>query len=78
MHNDVVIGLTGVQAEYIRALLDSECNDVCAELGGGESQYDGTPKSDLEECAEMCELLIRKFERAIDEGIKRNLAERMR
>lgn len=79
MHHDVVVGLTGVQAEYIRGLLNAEADDVCAEMGGQTtSKHSGTESSDLEECWAMCELLIQKFDSAISEGIAKNLYDQRR
>lgn len=74
MHHDVVVGLTGVQAEYVRGLINAEAESLAEELGKCAPCMDDDGKaSELNKSLELCELLVNKFERAIDEGIKRNL-----
>lgn len=74
MHHDVVVGLTGMQAEYVRSLINAETESLAEELGKCPPCMDDDGKaSELNKALELCELLVNKFERAIDEGIKRNL-----
>lgn len=75
MHNDVVIGLTGVHAEYIRSILDAEANSVAEELG---RTPDGDWHDELEETLQACEFLVQKFTRVIGEGITRSISDNRR
>lgn len=79
MHHDVFVGLTGVQAEYARSLINAEAESLAEELGQHEACADDNDKvAELTEALEMCDLLVNKFERAIDEGVKRNIRDAMR
>lgn len=79
MHHDVLLGLTGVQAEYARSLINAEAESLAEELGRHEAcAADNDKVAELTESLEMCDLLVNKLERAIDEGIRRNYQERTR
>lgn len=74
MHHDVTVGLTKVQAEYVRSLINEEAESVGEEIGKHEPCFDdGGKMDDLTEALEMCELLVHKFEIAIADGIRRHL-----
>lgn len=78
-HHDVWLGLTGVQAEYARSIINAEAESLAEELGRHEACADDNDKvAELTESLEMCDLLVTKLERAIDEGIRRNHEEQMR
>ena len=79
MHHDVLLGLTGVQAEYARSLITAEAESLAEELGRHEACADANEKvAELTEALEMCDLLVNKLERAIDGGIRRNLRDETR
>jgi hypothetical protein len=62
-YHDVRLGLTALQAEYMRAVLSHEADSVAEEIGAKPDE-----DAELEETAEMLELLIGKLDRAIEEG----------
>lgn len=77
--HDVWLGLTGVQAEYARSLINAEAEGLAEEMGKCEACQDDDGKvAELTEALEMCDLIVNKLERAIDEGIRRNHEDRIR
>ncbi len=62
-YHDVWLGLTALQAEYMRLVLGYEADGVAEEIGAKPDE-----DAELEEAAEMLELLIAKLDRAIEEG----------
>ena len=67
MYHDVVLGLTGVQAEYLRSIVDKEADELAQEL---ESDGPSTAVADLEESLSYCEMIVNKLTNAIDDGIR--------
>ena len=67
MYHDVVLGLTGVQAEYLRSIVDKEADELAQEL---ESDSPSTAVADLEESLSYCEMIVNKLTNAIDDGIR--------
>jgi hypothetical protein len=67
MYNEVLLGLTGVQAEYLRSIVDREADDLAQDL---ESGSPSAPIADLEESLSYCEVIVNKLTEAIDDGIR--------
>jgi hypothetical protein len=67
MYHDVSLGLTGVQAEYLRSIVDKEADELAQEL---ESDSQSVAVSDLEESLSCCEMIVNKLTNAIAEGIR--------
>jgi hypothetical protein len=67
MYHDIYLGLTGVQAEYLRSIVDKEADELAQEL---ESDSPSVAASDLEESLSYCEMIVNKLTNAIAEGIR--------
>ena len=67
MHHDVSLGLTAVQAEYLRSIVDKEADELAQELESGSPSI---AVSDLEESLSYCEMIVNKLTTAIAEGIR--------
>lgn len=67
MYHDVLLGLTGVQAEYLRSIVDKEAGELAQEL---ESGSPSVAVSDLEESLSCCEMIVNKLTNVIAEGIR--------
>lgn len=62
-YHDVRLGLTALQAEYLRQVLDAKADSIAEELGGREDE-------ELEEAIQYLEVIVAKLDRAIEEGRK--------
>lgn len=67
MYHDVLLGLTGVQAEYLRSIVNREADEVAQDLESGSPSADA---ADLEESLSYCELIVNKLTNAIDDFIR--------
>lgn len=67
MYHDVLLGLTGVQAEYLRSIVDKEADELAQEL---ESDSPSVAASDLEESLSCCEMIVNKLTNAIAAGMR--------
>jgi hypothetical protein len=66
-----MLGLTGVQAEYLRSIVDREADELAQDLESGSPSMSA---DDLEESLSYCELIVNKLTNAIDEGIRNKRA----
>jgi hypothetical protein len=67
MYHDVLLGLTGVQAEYLRSIVNREADEVAQDLESGSPSAD---EADLKESLSYCELIVNKLTNAIDDFIR--------
>jgi len=67
MYHDVVLGLTGVQAEYLRGIVNREADELAEDLESGSPSM---AIADLEESLSYCEMIVNKLTNAIDDGIR--------
>lgn len=67
MYYEVSLGLTLTQAEYLRAVVDSEMDSVAADLGALPLDAD---HSELNETLEVAELIENKLSKAIENAIR--------
>jgi len=78
MHNDVTLGLTAVQAEYLRGIVDYEGDRLAKLLGNTSGDDMGQRELDWERGLTVCEMIVDKLTRAIADGIRHNREEQMR
>jgi hypothetical protein len=67
MYHEVLLGLTGVQAEYLRSIVDREADDIAQDI---ESGSPSAALDELEESLSYCEIIVNKLTEAIDDGIR--------
>jgi hypothetical protein len=78
MHNDVTLGLTAVQAEYLRGIVDSEGDRLAKRLGKTIGDDMSQRELEWERGLTLCEVIVSKLTSAIAIGIRHNREEQMR
>ncbi len=67
MYHEVLLGLTGVQAEYLRSIVNQEAEEIAQELESGDPS---AAIADLEASLTYCEMIVNKLTDAIADGIR--------
>jgi hypothetical protein len=69
-YHDVIVGLTAVQAEWLRGVIDEAANAATEELHRTRS---AGAANETEETIALAEVVLEKFDRAIADGIRQRV-----